>query len=108
MKVLPAKHQQAGVPHGDYVGRSRLFVDHRHLAEEATLPQNREDDLPAILCDEYHFDLPRSDQEEGVAGVVFEYDHAALGVAALSSQVGEGSQVGLAQPGEEGDLSKDL
>src|SRR5918993_2668762 len=104
MEVLPTKHQQTGIVHCDHVGRSRLFVDDRHFAKEAAFTKYREDDLAAILCNEHHLDLTGGNQKECVTGIVFEHNHAALGVAALSSQISERSQVRLAEPGEQRDL----
>ena len=80
----------------------------RHLAEEAAFPQHRENHLPAILGDEHYLHLTRRDQEQGVARVVLEDDHAALGIAALAGQLGERGEVGLAQTGEKWDLAEDL
>ena len=108
MKVFPPEHQQAGVFHGYDVGRSRLFIDHRHFPEEASLAKNGENDLPAILGNEHHLDLAGGHEKERVTRIVLENNHASLRVAALSGELREGAQIGFSQPGEQGDLAEDL
>ena len=68
MEVLPAEDQQAGVVHGNHVGRAGLFVDDCHLAEKASLSQHRQDDFAAILRDEDHLDLPGRDKKDDATG----------------------------------------
>src|SRR5215217_1211084 len=108
MEVLPPEHQQAGIVHGNDVRGAGFLVDDGHLAEEAALSKHREDDLPAILCDEHHLDLTRCHKEEGISRVIFEHDDAALGIAAFPGEICERGQVGFAQSGKEGDLTEDL
>ena len=94
LEVLAPEHEQARVLHRDHVGRARLVVDHRHLAEEAALAQDGEDDLAAVLRDEDDLDLTRRHEVERVAGIVLEHDDAALGIAPLAGQLGERGEIG--------------
>src|SRR5215210_3275373 len=108
MKILPSQDQEARVVHRNDVSRSGLLVDHGHFPEKTAFAQNGQDHFSSILRDQHHLDLAGSDQEECVPRIILEDNYTALGIAALPSQLSERGQVGLSQPGEEGDLAQDL
>jgi hypothetical protein len=87
--MLPPQHQEIGVLRGNHVRRARLIVDQRHLPEEVSGAQDRQDDLAAVLADQHHLHLTRQHHVEGVSGVVLEQDDAVLGVGALPRHLGD-------------------
>ncbi len=81
-----------------------MIVDQRHLAEEAAFPKNGKNDFAAILADQDDLHLAGGDQVEGISRVILEQDDAALWVAPLSHQLGEGHELSFGQTGKQGYL----
>ena len=78
------------------------------IVQRLELGGYRIENCPAGVINLGRWSLEANPQSERVAGIIFEYDHAALRIAALPGELGEGRHVGLGQTGKEGNLSQDF
>src|SRR2546430_5717451 len=78
LEILAPQDDQRRVLHRDHMGGAWLVVDQRHLAEEISFAEDRENDFAAVLADEDDFYLTLPDDVERITGVVLEEDDGIL------------------------------
>ena len=100
-EVVAAQHEDVGVLHGNDVGRTRLLVDQRQLAEMFARSEHAENDFAPVLADQHDLDPAITDDEQGISRVVLEQNDAALRIALLARQLCEALQLGVIELGEE-------
>src|SRR5262249_33149486 len=73
---------------------ARPVIDQRQLAKMLADPKHAENHLAAVLADEHdlHASLPHDEQR--VAGIVLEQDHAAARIKPFARQVGKPLELG--------------
>ena len=104
LEILAPQDDQCRVLHRDHMGGARLVVDQRHLAEEISFAEDRENDFAAVLADEDDFYLTLPDDVERITGVVLEEDDGVLGVGAVAGDFHHPLEVGGGKLTEEGNL----
>src|SRR6185503_14286855 len=107
-EILTAQHEEMRILHRDHVGGTRPVVDERELPEMLAHPEYAEDDFAPILADEYDLHAPLTNDEEGIARVVLEQNHAAARIELLARQLGETFELDAIESGEERDRGEEV
>ena len=103
-----AQHEEIGALHRDDVGRARLVVDERELAEVFAHTEDAEDHLAPVLADEDDLDPTVAYDEEGITRIIFEDDDAPLRIVLLPRQFAKALQLGVVELGEDRNGAKEV
>src|SRR4051812_26111942 len=82
-----------GVLHRDHLRRARTIIDQGQLAEVLTHTEHAEDDFAPVLADENDFHPALADNEQGIAGIVLEQNHAAARIELFAREFGKALQL---------------